>query len=461
MNMRHNFFLFAVTAAMVFPLAIQAQSTGDAIRITDNQTGFGARALGMGGAYSAVADDYSAVYWNPAGLAQMRKMEYWLGVKHDKFNNDINYLGNSSTASNSTTKISSIGFVFPVPTYRGSLVFALGYQRIKGFEYANNFKGISSLGTSRLSFELDTTGTLYDFYGKPVEKQEEVLDGGNINQYSAAGAIDVSPNVSVGVSLNYWTGNSDYSLNFAQYDIFNNFTVFPANFNDYLENNRIMTKYSSFSMKVGGLFHAGRSARFTLGMELPQTFNVKEDYLSESSVAFDDGEIIDLPTENGTFEYNVKIPFRFTGGVSAAFGPVLLAGEAKYTDWTQVKFKQPSNTDLTADISSLLDENIYFKTDYRETVKLSVGGETGLPFYNSQLRAGFIYDPNPLKDAPSNENRKYFTAGYGVLIDRIFKIDFAYMRGWWKETTFDDLAPAGTQEDITYQKLLFTFAYRF
>ena len=37
--------------------------------------GVGARALGMGGAYVAIADDGSAVYWNPAGLSQLQKRE--------------------------------------------------------------------------------------------------------------------------------------------------------------------------------------------------------------------------------------------------------------------------------------------------------------------------------------------------------------------------------------------------
>lgn len=37
--------------------------------------GVGARALGMGGAYTALADDAHSVYWNPAGLARMEKKE--------------------------------------------------------------------------------------------------------------------------------------------------------------------------------------------------------------------------------------------------------------------------------------------------------------------------------------------------------------------------------------------------
>jgi len=37
--------------------------------------GFGARAMGMGGAFVAVADDATATYWNPAGLAQLEQPE--------------------------------------------------------------------------------------------------------------------------------------------------------------------------------------------------------------------------------------------------------------------------------------------------------------------------------------------------------------------------------------------------
>jgi hypothetical protein len=38
---------------------------------TASNWGIGARALGMGGAYTAIADDGTAAYWNPAGITQV------------------------------------------------------------------------------------------------------------------------------------------------------------------------------------------------------------------------------------------------------------------------------------------------------------------------------------------------------------------------------------------------------
>lgn len=61
---------------------LQAQDETDAIRPFQNEFGPGARAMALGGAYSAVAEDYTAVYWNPAGLAQIRKMEFHGGLSH-------------------------------------------------------------------------------------------------------------------------------------------------------------------------------------------------------------------------------------------------------------------------------------------------------------------------------------------------------------------------------------------
>ncbi len=51
--------------------------------------GVGARALGMGGAYSSIAEGASAVYWNPAGLVQISKLS--ASFMRANYVADINY----------------------------------------------------------------------------------------------------------------------------------------------------------------------------------------------------------------------------------------------------------------------------------------------------------------------------------------------------------------------------------
>lgn len=52
--------------------------------------GVGARALGMGGAFVALADDASAGYWNPAGLAQLERGEL-LAMHSEQFGGLANH----------------------------------------------------------------------------------------------------------------------------------------------------------------------------------------------------------------------------------------------------------------------------------------------------------------------------------------------------------------------------------
>ncbi|MDE2141736.1 MAG: PorV/PorQ family protein [Elusimicrobia bacterium] len=57
-------------------LALLAQAAGAVETASFLNVGVGARGLGMGGAYTALADDADAIYWNPAGLAQVEKHEF-------------------------------------------------------------------------------------------------------------------------------------------------------------------------------------------------------------------------------------------------------------------------------------------------------------------------------------------------------------------------------------------------
>ena len=54
-----------------FFINLKSQSAAEAIHFLENEIGFGARSLSMGGAYTSLGNAPSGMYWNPAGLASI------------------------------------------------------------------------------------------------------------------------------------------------------------------------------------------------------------------------------------------------------------------------------------------------------------------------------------------------------------------------------------------------------
>lgn len=91
-----------IVASLALIVVVSSVALADGIgAFSAFKSGIGARALAMGGAFVAVADDATAVYWNPAGLAQVADTRiagmstdlYGLGITHQ-------YVGAVSTIAN-------------------------------------------------------------------------------------------------------------------------------------------------------------------------------------------------------------------------------------------------------------------------------------------------------------------------------------------------------------------------
>jgi hypothetical protein len=70
--MRLTGILFFCTLLLFLPANSQGSDVEfDRVNGSDLIMGIGARAIGMGGAFVAVSDDATAIFWNPAGLTRL------------------------------------------------------------------------------------------------------------------------------------------------------------------------------------------------------------------------------------------------------------------------------------------------------------------------------------------------------------------------------------------------------
>ncbi len=451
-------------AAIVLFVAGSAftQVADDAVRIRQDESGFGARNLAMGGNGVASVNDYSAIYWNPAGLALLSRNQFSAELSNLNFSNQAKFAGNLSDMSNNYTRLRNLGIAIPLPTSQGSMVLAFGYNFVRDFDQYLYFNGINQISNG-LSFELDDGYGNYDWYpfDRNVSQSEEVTDEGGLHQWSLGGAIALSPNFDFGAALNFWSGKDEYRLHFRQIDDQNVYNIFPGDYYSYELNQNLITDYRAFSLKLGGMFKMSRHARLGLALEFPTTFTVTENYSDSDELQFDDGYIDALDGEPSEWQYKVKTPYRLDAGINVQAGYLDLTGSITYQDWSQTRFEKPNNASLDDEYSSLLDENRFLQQDYRQTVNYHLGGELAVPGSNLFVMAGYAVYPYPLKNASPDLDRKYYSGGIGFKVGPETRLDFAYQRGSWKRQSEDSYTPGGTLEDITTNRVLLGLRYSF
>jgi opacity protein-like surface antigen len=82
--------MFALMAVVLVPAALPQNLTKTGTSAAPFlKIGVGSRAVGMGGAFTATADDITAIYWNPGGLANLYSQE--ATFNHVRWIADVNY----------------------------------------------------------------------------------------------------------------------------------------------------------------------------------------------------------------------------------------------------------------------------------------------------------------------------------------------------------------------------------
>lgn len=439
-------------STIFLPLFIFGQNENDAVRLAVPGIISNARALGMGNSNQTQSGDYSAMLFNPAGLALSKNSQLTGSFYHRNLENSSTFFGEENYYNNSSTQFNQLGYMYKAQTTRGSLVYGFGYQKDKDFTSSLEFNGYNPNGnsmiqdlTSRdddLTYLLGLSYPLYDnedVYRKDttningrLSQSGTLFEEGGVNRYSFGAGIEIAKGVYFGGSLNYLSG--DYSNNREYYeDDWDNYYTDPTdiydpntkNFKTFFVNDIISWDMHAWEFRFGFIVDWRKFIRIGASIKLPTTFKIEENYYLEAYSEFDRDYFIDLLPSESIVEYKITTPLEFSIGASVDLRLLNINGQITFIDYSQMEF----SGDL--DKSIITQNNKIINSDLKSTLNYNLGAELKIPFTEIRARAGIMYYASPYVDDPVEFDRVYLSVGAGIVASEVVKFDIGYSYGFW------------------------------
>jgi len=348
----------------------------------------GPKALGMGGAFIGLADDGSAIYWNPAGLAgQHNAISVSVADIIPMANYDLAMYGIEAEAEMNHYISPNIFVNYNV----GKFVFGLGAYVPAGL-------GAEWDGADLVAFNgpaaFDPTGALTNaFYGTEFEWMSKI----GVFDISPAVSYELSDQLSIGVAANIYYGMLELKrgADFFGYDFDPTSPTFGTPVMG-VEDGMLDTQQL---IDVTGFGYGGA---FGLMWKPSEKVNVGFSYRSPVNVEFEG----DAGFENPLFalvgmtdamakmdaEMDIEWPTWIGGGVAIkASDKLTLTADAQYTNWAAMEkvdvIVQMPTGETVSEMHLLWKDAIQYRLGLEYMMK-----------HNLALRTGWYYDPQPAPD---------------------------------------------------------------
>lgn len=488
---------------------VRAQSLLDAIRISNEELPLAGRSLSMAGAGIAGANSYAATGQNPAALAPIASRELMFSLLNFDHESTAQFLGTSSDGSLTSTSLSTIGGVFPAETRVGHFAFALGYDLVRDYTRAYDFKAVnpnsSFLNTQEfvqdpranyrgqgyrdyldeqqnIAWKLYLTRDVSDStYADPLrtipfagglEQKGDVTEEGGLHALRLGFGVDIAEGVSVGATINGYFGNYDYYRKYTERDVNglyagNTDSLPPLNFVQAQIVDSRHQDQGGVGLKLGLLAWQLDFLRFGLTLETPTFMHMEDAFVRTGTSVFLGNTTHSLTAEDAIStvnSYNVTTPLRIGGGVAFKLADATLEADASYANMSQIRY---SNADI--DLSDLNDEA---RQTLRSVLSWKLGAEYVIAPLGMSVRAGYAFEPSAYKTDPSTAGRKSISAGIGALLGKSVMLEASFLRTSYTtdhviyaDYTVDDptkfVSAAVTNDEVKQTAIALTLSYRY
>lgn len=455
-----------IAVIMLLPLCLQGQNLDDALRYSQQFYQGTARFNGMGGAFTALGGDMSAIMLNPASAAVFRSTEISFSPQLTLQNISTTF-GNSVTGSSSSAfNLGQFGFVFSIPQSKGSgiegLSFAYTYNRTNNFNKYFVIDGTSSSSsiadyfasqadgnyTSDLSnnttlgymgyytYLIDTVSNSYTDYSSIFSYYDEedytygqrmtrvVNNSGSLGEHTIAVGANWGNKfylgASIGISPLSYTGDYEHTEN--DEDLLNPWFR-SLDFVDHFE-----ADGTGWNFKIGAIVKPIEMLRIGFSFQTPTIYNISEVYYRNLTASYDvdmngsyqGGYDFDIQQDPASYSYRITTPARINAGVALQIGTLaLVSADYEYVDYTKAKLSHG------ADGYDFVNENSDLKSSLKGTNNLRLGAELRLG--SLYLRGGYRFYGSSFKEGSLNEDWTYnmYSAGIGYR-QKSFYLDLSF-----------------------------------
>jgi len=399
-----------------------------------NPVGSGARALGQGNAFIAVADDATAASWNPGGLSQLERPEFSFAVEGLCRRETLSSGVHPEADSSESLRLAAFNYgsvVFPFFAGR-NMVLSLNYLQLYHFD-----KDL------RFPFAFVSGGA-----GEPDLSMDYSFDqAGTFSVVAPAFGIDVTDHLSLGITLNIWNDSLTHSSMYERTEVAKGSFVWEDMSSSFhtREVNRFEVA-EGYSVVLGALYRFNR--RWALGAVLKPAFTLDIDH---EHVWVSGDQITGAGTETRyekTTDGELDFPWIVGAGVAwRPRDPFTVSTDVTWTQWSRYTYH-----DGKRDVNPLTGDAVS-RDELDDTFTWRTGAEYLLIRRNIvvPLRCGFGYDPGPAVD--SVDDFYTINLGAGIQLDR-FMFDVGYEFRWGNDVNQATLRGVGATQDVRRHRVL-------
>lgn len=437
--------------------------------------GVGSKALNMGGAFRGLADDWSAAFWNPAGLVYLPSSEFTMNLYtlnfRPEYTPDVN-LGESGY---------SYSFGYPDETYYPE-DRAFFLPSFSGFYKFTQLEGFTGGVAFYVPYKLESQWDLYEppsgfDNNVPYPKFDHKTDILIWDMHPTVAKSFMEGKLSLGLGL---------SIQRADFELRRTVlvpTIFPRPYDFFPVDAYMKTDGWGMGFNAGILYKVSPKLQFGFSYQSPVDMDLTgsldlEMYFPVIPVS--ESELLGGTYHYGDGDFETALSLPGEVGVGVMYKPMeklTLTCDISSANWSRLDYLDTKDMILTpgeGDTTYLSVEETYLPFNWDNIIKFSLGGEYILR-EGLFVRGGYFFEQSPIPNStftlliPDVGDKHSFNLGLSYQINSFeFGYDYQLVTHKKREVTaFEDVNEDGRFDNMPGDyKMLFhcsglSFTYRF